>query len=285
MSSLVDFTDTNAFFDAAKPAPNFNVPDPTNSETKISLTTVNLKKSNLYRAGTKIMEDKREGGLGFPLFFSDKYSISPYANSGRAVRKYKTTNRLRLMEFTMENLIKLVDLSVKRGKIAIESFLVKTKPEITEYDAIFPTQPDNNYETNNPGVSKEFKYMNRTIAQCVCEIGLDGWIAMPGNNVKQQVIDREMLEMLKKIKTALQAEQDKEEKQQDASKIEKLQSMIQMLMSIQKFNYVEYAPEILVCNPNTNIIMVEETASTASSKTKTKKGGKRIRRKTRNNRK
>jgi hypothetical protein len=258
MESPVDFTDTDSFSKAAKTAPIFSVSDPTNPRTKITFTNINLKRSKMYRAGTKIMEDRRADGLGFPLFFSDIGSISPYANSGRPVRKYITTKQLRLMEFTMENIIKLIDLSVKKGKVGIESFLVKSDPNKVAYDAIFPTQPDLHYEKNNPGVSQEFKYMNRTIAQCVCEIGFDGWVAMPGNDVKQQVIDREMIEMFRKIKTAIKTEQDKEKTQQSKEKIEKLESMIEKLMSVQKYDYVDYAPEILVCNPSENIIMMEE---------------------------
>jgi hypothetical protein len=258
MESLVDFTDTDSFFKAVKNAPVLSVQDPTNPKTKITFTNINLKRSKFYRAGTKIMEDKRDRGLGYPLFFSDIESISPYANSGRPVRQYRTTKQLRLMKFTMENIIKLIDLSVKNGKIGIESFLVKSDPKKVAYDAIFPTQPDRNYETNNKGVSQEFKYMNRTIAQCVCEIGLDGWIAMPGNDVKQQVINREMIEMFKNITTAIKTEQEKEKTQQSKEKIEKLELMINMLMSVQKYDYVDYAPEILVCNPSQNIIMVEE---------------------------
>ena len=116
MESLVDFTDTDSFSKAVKNAPVLSVQDPTNPETKITFTNINLKRSKIYRAGTKIMEDKRDRGLGYPLFFSDIESISPYANSGRPVRQYRTTKQLRLMEFTMENIIKLIDLSVKKAR-------------------------------------------------------------------------------------------------------------------------------------------------------------------------
>ena len=189
---IVDFTDTGAFSKAVIDRDVHLVEDPENG-TQITFNTILLKKSKIYRAGTKRMEDRRDGGLGFPLFFSDEKNAITYVNSGasgtkRPIRQYKTTKELRLMEFTMENIIKLVYLSKKKGKVGIESYLLKTNPS-KNYDAIFAITEDADYETNNPGVLEEFKYMNRTIAQCVCEIGLDGWIAMPENDVKQRVFN------------------------------------------------------------------------------------------------
>jgi hypothetical protein len=176
----------------------------------------------------------------------------------------------------------LVYLSKKKGKVGIESYLLKTNPS-KNYDAIFAITEDADYETNNPGVLEEFKYMNRTIAQCVCEIGLDGWIAMPENDVKQRVFNPQITiavnTLISQINKLNEIKNKTEEIGKTIKDLEKTYSSIMNAPSEMTSIYVDYAPEIVICNPNVNIIQEESKRPGGS---KTKKGGNKKRRKTRN---
>jgi hypothetical protein len=101
-----------------------------------------------------------------PAFFSNNTSITVYKRGDeKNVSKYRTTKAMRLFEMTIQNLKTLYAFHpslTSEDKDFLKLYLSKQ----TE-GAVLPIYPTKD------------RYLNRTIANLVCRLGVDGWIVQP----------------------------------------------------------------------------------------------------------
>lgn len=161
-----------------------------------NLKTCILNPCVLYRAGR----------FNEFMYLSDKESIAPYINSGRAQHKYTVETPLRLFVFNTENIRLFVNFLHTEGSVDVRGYM-------DENNVIWPALPVSQMDPNERPI-----YMNRVIAEALCDSGLDGWIALPDNDIRQKNMN-----MKKYIETG---------------EIE--------------FEMNPYAPEVMICNPNVN---------------------------------
>ena len=255
-SQVVDFTTPDAFESVL-----VNV-DTLKSGEEINVALIK-KKSILYRAGSVNARTADESAPGWnsPLFMSDLESIAPYRNSGRALMRGITKKNLVLFILEMDNIVKILgELYGKSDKPElfaefITGYLVKSNDSLEMPDAIIPAQrpPPEFAEKFYPGM-RHFAYNNRIFAELICSAGYDGWISFPENSLKQRNLD--------------------------VAEFRKSGEL--------KYKYNPYAPEVVICKPNDNLIhgpirsSSAVTASVTASTKGTPKGVRKCRVRTRN---
>lgn len=198
------------------------------------------KNSILYRAGSVNARNESAVGLNSPLFMSDLESIAPYQNSGRTLMRGVTKKNLVLFVLEMDNIIKILTelepmFRRKNSELFqqfVAGYLVKSDESLEMPDAIFPAQrPPREFSDKFYPNLPNFAYNNRIFAALICIAGYDGWISFPGSSLKQRNLD--IAEFRKSGEV--------------------------------KFKYNPYAPEVVICKPNDNLIHGPVRGATAST--------------------
>jgi DNA polymerase III epsilon subunit-like protein len=144
---------------------------------KRSLTTLILPSgSDLYRHDR---EGARSPSDQLPAFFGDPITTKPFArNNPAAMSAYKTTRDAVLLNLTLDNLWMVAQSLDGDDEELMAQYLHQ---EADGRYVVIPTLP-----IGYPGPSGHIPYLNRKIADIVCSLGLDGWVAKRYNREKRE---------------------------------------------------------------------------------------------------
>jgi hypothetical protein len=118
-------------------------------------------------------------------FFGNKASVGIYgAKNDKNISKYRVKKAMRLLELNMNS---AYDLQASLIAHMPDGFLTEDEMELVyiwrdlETNAIRPTIPIGPKDTQG-----YIPYLNRFMADLVCRLGFDGWIAFPFDPSKRQ---------------------------------------------------------------------------------------------------
>lgn len=140
-------------------------------------TLVVPKGSIVYRADATGAQNPSDA---VPAFFSNNTSITVYKRGKEEnVSKYRTTRDLRLFQMNIQNLKTLFVVHpalTSEDKQFLKLYLSKQAEGAVL--PIFPTKD---------------RYLNRTIANIICRLGVDGWIVQPFREGASGMLDYSMV--------------------------------------------------------------------------------------------
>lgn len=156
--------------------------------------------STLYRADSGGATTPSEG---VPVFFGDKKSIAPYMRGNPdSVSSYTTTSAKKLFVLSYPNLVAMIrdeEMPDNVKDFLTEFYLLHgdVTPEQWEKLAtqgFVPAKKEDSFLFLAPSMRlaplKEGEYpvyANRVFADIVCQIGFEGWIALPGTMIQRNV--------------------------------------------------------------------------------------------------